>query len=215
MWDRGGRLAAGHLEADAQPFGTATEAALKLGAPLLPVVAGVVDEARGGQASRYGRPGGGAVGPRRLRRLVVPLEGTEASSAPVLEALGRLVVVPVEVIAIHVFTEATVPRMMDRPVRDLEMIGPEFLARHLPGAARVEFRTGAVDRQVIYVCTTEDADLVVLSWSQDTSGGRAGVVRGLLGHCRAPVLLPVASAPSAGSAEAGRSGEGAHPGPSA
>src|SRR5581483_11648897 len=45
------------------------------------------------------------VGPRRLQRLVVPLEGTDVSSAPVLEALGRLVAAPVEVVAVHVFTE--------------------------------------------------------------------------------------------------------------
>lgn len=154
-----------------------------------------------------------AVGPRPLRRLVVPLEGTEASSGAVFEALGRLVVAPVEVIALHVFTEATLPKMMDRPVRDLEMIGAEFLARNLPGAARVEFRTGAVDRRVIEVCTTEDADLVVLSWSQDISSGRAAVVRGLLGHCRVPVLLlPLAPGLSTASAEGNRSADRAHPG---
>lgn len=153
-----------------------------------------------------------AVGRRRQRRLVVPLEGTEASSAAVLEALGGLVVAPVEVVALHVFTEASLPRMMDRPVRDLEMIGAEFLARHLPRADRVEFRTGAVDRRVSEVCAAEDADLVVLSWSQDTSGGRAATVRGLLGHCRVPVLLlPLAPELSGASARAYISGDEALP----
>lgn len=130
-----------------------------------------------------------AVGPHPLRRMVVPLEGTESSSAPVVAALGRLVVAPVEVVVLHVFTEATQPRMMDRPVRDLEIIGAEFLARHLPGAARVEFGTGAVDRRIAEVCAAEEADLVVLSWAQETRGGRAGVVRGVLGQCHIPVLL--------------------------
>jgi len=136
-----------------------------------------------------------SVGHRTLRRLVVPLEGTASSSAPVMEALGRLVVAPVEVVALHVFTEGTRPKMMDRPVRDLEMIGAEFLARHLPGASRVEFRTGAVDRGVVEVCAAEEADVVVLSWAQDAARGRAGVVRGVLGECRVPVLLlPLAPA---------------------
>jgi len=38
-------------------------------------------------------------------------------------------------------------------------------------------------------CEEEPADLIVLSWSQDLSAGRADVVRWALGHSTVPVLL--------------------------
>jgi hypothetical protein len=46
------------------------------------------------------------------------------------------------------------------------------------------------------VAAEEDVDLVVLSWSQDTSSGHATVIRDVLGGSRLPVmLLPVRPAP--------------------
>lgn len=138
-----------------------------------------------------------ADGTRRVQRVVVPLEGTESSSAAILDALELLLIAPVSVVALHVFTDVTVPRMMDRPLRDLQMIGAEFRTRHLPAASRVEFRTGSVDRGVVELCASEDADLVVLSWSRIMSEGRAAVVRGVLSQCRVPVLLlPLSVDPS-------------------
>jgi len=142
-----------------------------------------------------------AVSPASFRRLLVPLEGTPASSQPVLDCLTDLLGADVDVVALHVFTHETLPRMMDRPVRDLEIIGAEFLARHLPGAARrVEFRTGPVDTRVAEVCAEEGADLIVLSWSQDAGAGRAAVIRGVLSDSKVPVLLvPVGAGAEAAS----------------
>ena len=120
----------------------------------------------------------------------MPLEGTEASSQPVLERLLPLLVADVEVVVLHVFTDATLPTMLDRPVRDLEMLGREFLARHLPQATDIELRAGpgghAGGRGV---GTSTSADLVVLSWSQDSSAGRASIVREVLGASSVPILL--------------------------
>ena len=51
------------------------------------------------------------------------------------------------------FTEATRPTMLDHPWRDLEMIGKEFLTRHLPRhEARIELRPGPVGTRVAEVC---------------------------------------------------------------
>jgi hypothetical protein len=130
-----------------------------------------------------------AAAPAPIRRLLVPLEGTAESSQAVLEQLWPLIVADVEVIALHVFTDATQPAMLDRPARDMGLLGREFLIRHLPQAAYVELRPGQVARQVAEVARERASDLVVLSWSQDSSAGRAQVVRDVLGASDLPVLL--------------------------
>lgn len=124
-----------------------------------------------------------------LKVLLLPLEGTEASSRPVLEALEAVLRDDVTVVVLHVFTEKTLPRMLDRPVRDLEMLGKEFLTKHLPTTERIEFRSGSVASCVAEVCEELDVDLIVLSWSQDTSQGRAAIVRDVLASVSVPVLL--------------------------
>ena len=130
------------------------------------------------------------VSPGFFRRLLIPLEGTEASTQPVLEGLLPLVAADVELIVIHVFTDSTAPAMLDRPWRDLEILGKEFLIRHLPHQeASIELRHGPVGTQVAEVCDEYGADLIVLSWSQDTKGGKARTVRQILGAAKLPVLL--------------------------
>ena len=125
-----------------------------------------------------------------FRRLLIPLEGTEASSRPVLEVLLPLLAIDVELIVIHVFTESTTPAMLDHPWRDLEILGEEFLTRHLPDQeASIELRHGPVADQVAEACDEHGPDLIVLSWSQDSRAGRAHVVRRVLGSVKRPILL--------------------------
>ncbi|MDA8312932.1 MAG: universal stress protein [Actinomycetota bacterium] len=130
-----------------------------------------------------------------LHRLLVPLEGEEASSRPVLEALLPLLAQEVEVEVLHVFTDETLPRMLDRPVRDTELLGREFLAKNFPVATQILLRSGTVADRVVEVGTERGADMIVLSWSQDPSEGRARVVRDVLRGAALPVLL----LPAAGS----------------
>jgi hypothetical protein len=127
--------------------------------------------------------------PRPFRRLLVPLEGSEESSRPIAECLCPLIVTQVELVVLHVFTPETTPRVLDRPERDLEMLGDEFLTRHCPYATRIEWRTGPVGASVTEAYDRDDADLVVLSWSQDSSVGHAKVVRDVLTASTIPVLL--------------------------
>lgn len=140
-----------------------------------------------------------ALSPAPFRRLLVPLEGTASAAQPVVTALLPLVRTEAEFVVLHVFTEDTLPRMLDRPVRDLDLLGDRFLARHLPGAARIELRRGPVAARVAELTAELGADVVVLSWSQDSSPGHAATLRGVLGTSAVPVLvLPVAepAAPS-------------------
>jgi hypothetical protein len=94
-----------------------------------------------------------------------------------------------EMIVLHVFTPETTPRVLDRPVRDLQLWGDEFCARYGPTGARVECRFGAVGEQVARVAADEAVDMVALSWSQDMSPGHAEVVRDVLARSTVPVLL--------------------------
>ncbi|MGQ0432167.1 MAG: universal stress protein [Microthrixaceae bacterium] len=131
-----------------------------------------------------------------FHRLLVPLEGSAASSRPVVETLLPLIAEDVDLLVLHVLTGGTTPRFLDRPARDLELLSDEFLCRHCPTAARIEVRTGRVGRRVEEVCREEQADLIVLSWSQTMTGGHAAVVREVLLRAEVPVLLlPTASGP--------------------
>ena len=133
----------------------------------------------------------GSEGP--LSHLLVPLEGTASSSRPILEALFPLLVTGAEVEVLHVFTQETLPRMLDHPVRDFELIGREFLAKHCPGASRILLRAGPIADRVREACDKGPCGMIVLSWSQVSSGGRARVVRDVLSTSAIPVLLlPVA-----------------------
>ena len=129
------------------------------------------------------------VSPRPFHRLLLPLEGTESSSRPVTECLCPLIVGDVELLVLHVFTADTMPRVLDRPERDLQLLGGEFLARYCPNATQIALRTGSVGSQVGAACRDESADLVVLSWAQEASAGHAAVVRDVLSHAAVPVLL--------------------------
>lgn len=132
---------------------------------------------------------GNAITHQKVRRLLVLLEGTEASSRPVLDSLCPLLTPGVELIVLHVFTDRTLPRMLDQPWRDFELLGREFLATHCPLAARIELRTGPIPIRVTEACELHEIDVVVLSWSQDTTEGRARVVREVLALSALPVLL--------------------------
>jgi hypothetical protein len=131
----------------------------------------------------------GMVCPDAFRRLLLPLEGTRASSQPVQDRLWPLLSADVELIVLHVFSEATMPEMLDRPEYDMDILEREFLNLHCPQAGSVLFRHGPVAARVAELSSGHRADLVVLSWSQDSSGGRATVIRNILGASALPVLL--------------------------
>ena len=146
---------------------------------------------------------------QEIRRLLLPLEGSEASSRAVLDQLVPLVATDIELEVLHVFTPATVPPMLDQPTYDLDTLGKEFLSRHCPGASRIEFRGGGVVDQVTRLSVDHHADLIVLTWSQSPSPRHAQVVRGVLAASSLPVLLlpvlavaPVDPAPAPAAAPA-------------
>jgi nucleotide-binding universal stress UspA family protein len=134
--------------------------------------------------------------PFRLRRALVPLDGTRAA-ADALDRVADLVRnAEIEVVALHVHEAAAVPPFSDQPQHETAAWCTEFLARHVPEldtAGRLELRVGVPRESVLDVAAEVEADLIALGWSQDLSPGRAAVVREALTRSTVPVLLvPVA-----------------------
>ena len=141
-----------------------------------------------------------ATSPRRIGRLLVPLEGDEASSSAVADWLLPHLNDDVELVVLHAFTAATQPGMLDRPEHDWSLLGREFLARHFPAASSVELRTGAAAQEIGEASGTLGVDLVVMSWAQDASPGRAATLRAVLDTSSLPVLIVPGSRPTTSSA---------------
>lgn len=124
-----------------------------------------------------------------LRRMLVPLDGTEEAASAVRSAVGAFTASGVEVIAVHVFDERTVPAMLNHDPYDLELWTSEFLARYCPPSSRLHLRTGEPGGEVVDVGSSQEVDMIALAWSQDLSSGRAWVVRRVLTLSCVPVLL--------------------------
>ena len=124
-----------------------------------------------------------------IRRALVPLETARPVPDAVQQCVQRLRDGGIDVVAVHVFGDDP-PRVADHPVRDLELLGDEFLARSLPGAgADIDLRAGPIGSEILLAAGEAGADLVVLNWSQDMSPGRAAVVRDVVRYATVPVLL--------------------------
>lgn len=148
----------------------------------------------------------GGAGAVSIRRVLVPLETARPVLDVVFDCVQRLRDGAVDVVAVHVFVDDG-PRVADHPVRDLALLGDEFLARSLPGAsADIDLRAGPVGTEILLAAAEADADLIVLSWSQDMSPGRAAVVRDVVRYATVPVLLLSAAGDRPGGGRAARSG---------
>ncbi|HYU56939.1 MAG TPA: universal stress protein [Actinomycetota bacterium] len=149
-----------------------------------------------------------STGPHHLERVLVPLEGTAESAHTVRSIVEMAARLDLEVVVLHVATDGTIPRFEDQPHHETEAWALEFVARYAPSPTarvRLELRAGVPGEEVVGVARDVAADLVILGWSQDLSPDRAQVVREVLGHSPAPVLLlPAAALSSADPVAAGR-----------
>ena len=137
-----------------------------------------------------------AFNPRPLKSALVPVEGTHQTSWPLEGWLPRLSG-RVDLVGLHVLTPERTPAMLDRPVRDMLMIAGAFHERHLPGADRLEMRSGHVASQVIGCSQEQGVDLIILSWMQSGAAGRSQTVLEVLSRSPIPVLLLPARPPPA------------------
>lgn len=128
--------------------------------------------------------------PGNLKRILVPLNGTEESAHAVERVCGVFERFGVEIVVLHVFDSETAPRFWDQPQYEAEAWGQQFLTRFLAESeARIKLRTGAPQDRVLDVASEEKVDMVALGWSQDLDPGRASVVRRMLAEAPMPLLL--------------------------
>lgn len=131
-----------------------------------------------------------------ISRVLLPLDGSFEAAAAVTEAAELFTRTGVDLVVLHVFDEATVPRFWDQAAHARQAWEQEFLARHCayPGV-RMELRGGVAGEQVVNVAAAEHVDLIALGWSQHLDEGRARTVRETTAGARVPVMLiPVARA---------------------
>jgi nucleotide-binding universal stress UspA family protein len=118
----------------------------------------------------------------RLRRVLVPLEGTTSSSLAPRSIIEVASGAELEVVVLHV----------DGSSEDDEHWTREFLSGFCPwglGDVRLERRSGDREDLVRLVAEESQSDLIVLGWAQQLSEGRAPVVRATLERSKIPVML--------------------------
>lgn len=122
-------------------------------------------------------PGALEDGRATIRRVLLPLEGEARTSEPVSELLDAMARHGVALTVLHVLDPAHVPAHLDAAGHGLDALRHELQARLLPPGLPLQLRRGPADRAITAAADEEEADLVVLTWSQDLTPGRAAVVR--------------------------------------
>jgi nucleotide-binding universal stress UspA family protein len=135
-------------------------------------------------------PPGAAVA-ARVRRVLVPLDGSPTTTQALRQVLRFARHERLEVTVLHVYDETMVPLYSDQPVHEARAWTEEFLLRHCPDpdVVSLEVRIGSPATQVLDVAVESRADLLALGWSQDLSPGRAQVVQRALETSSIPLLL--------------------------
>jgi nucleotide-binding universal stress UspA family protein len=148
--------------------------------------------------------------PERIRRVLLPLEGTPSTSLAPVRVLELCHEADLDVVVLHVHNEASLPLFTDQPQHETETWTREFLARYCPrglSSVSTALRVGNPEEAVFGVAEEESVDLIALGWNQRLAPGRAEVVRAVLERGTLPILLiptappgaPISSSPHASS----------------
>jgi hypothetical protein len=139
---------------------------------------------------------------KTFRRVLVPLEGSLSSSLAPRGLFALRGGAEIDVVALHIHDEDSIPPFTDQPQHEMSAWTHEFVQRYCPwgiGAVQLETRVGRTGELVPLVADECGCDLIALGWSRDLSSDRAPVVHETIQRSRLPVLLvPVALSPDAG-----------------
>ena len=130
--------------------------------------------------------------PQRIRRVLLPLQGTAETSTAPAAALDLAADADLDVVVLHVLHEDSLPRFTDQPQHETQAWASEFLARYCPHglkSVRLELRLGRPAEQILQLAAETEADLIALGWNQELALGRARVVRSVLERGEIPLLL--------------------------
>jgi len=126
---------------------------------------------------------------RGISRVLLPMDGTQATAAGVADLAQRALDAGATVVGVHVFDTGTVPAFWDQAAYSHKEWTREFLRRNLPDAVELDLRSGRPAEEVLAEAEHDGVDLIVVGWGQDLTPGRAATVRQALTHGRVPVLL--------------------------
>jgi len=125
-----------------------------------------------------------------IGRVLLPLDGTPESSEAVRDVAALLDHAGADLLVLHVFDTATIPKFWDQLGHAQRAWTEEFLLRTgAPSGTRMELRSGVPAEHVMDVAAHENVDLIALGWSRRIAGGRARTVRESVLHATVPVLL--------------------------
>jgi nucleotide-binding universal stress UspA family protein len=153
------------------------------------------------------RPG---YAPRRLARILVPLDGTPSMAAALAPAgeLARLSGAALDIVMVGEIERPSLPRAVeigamlapqyiDQPQHEWPAFSQEFIERfmgavgHCPRGVPTRFflRVGDPGREILRAATDLDADLIALAWHGGCEGGHGVVFRRVLSDAGLPVLV--------------------------
>lgn len=132
----------------------------------------------------------GLVEPVGFARVLLPLDGSVATSSGAEDITRCLTEAGAQVTALHVFGAETVPQFWDRPEYEGKHWGNQFLEHHCAiEGVRLQLGVGDAPGQQVLDAAGEGTDLIILVWGQDLSSGHARIVQDVLARAPASVLL--------------------------
>jgi nucleotide-binding universal stress UspA family protein len=140
---------------------------------------------------------------RHVRRILVPLDGSEQAAQAVTEGAALAVAAKARLVLLYVLCDqpaaARAPAIScysDQIHHEMEAWRDEFIrsgfAREPGGgrlSAEVALRCGDPGDQIVRYAAEEDCDVIITAWGGSLSAGRARVVRTLLARAPCPILF--------------------------
>jgi nucleotide-binding universal stress UspA family protein len=130
--------------------------------------------------------------PGAFRRVLVPVEGLVSSSLAPRWLLDPAREAGIDVLALHIHDEESIPAFTDQPQHEQPAWAAEFVRRFCPWGideVRLETRVGRIGELIPLVAAESSCDLIALGWSQELSANGAPIVAETLARSDTPVLL--------------------------
>jgi nucleotide-binding universal stress UspA family protein len=130
--------------------------------------------------------------PKAIRRVLVPIEGLVSSSLAPRWLFDPAREAGIDVLALHIHDEESIPAFSDQPQHEQAAWSAEFVRRYCPWGieeVRLETRVGRIGELIPLVAAESSCDLIALGWSQELAANRTPILAETLARANTPVLL--------------------------
>jgi nucleotide-binding universal stress UspA family protein len=126
-----------------------------------------------------------------IRRVVVAMEGSPGKARSLKRAIDVAAGAGLELIVVHVDSEASIPLFSDQVQHETDSYAREFLARYCRGApdARLELRVGNPADEILGCVEAEGSHLLAIGWPHSDDPRRGAVAGEILERAHVPLLL--------------------------